>query len=170
MSDYAQIKKEFTGHPYIKIEPIEGNPPERYLVTYHVKGLRLSPDTQRPVEVNFHQVEIYLHSDYPREKPRCFMRTEIFHPNFSDWVCIGDFWASGEGIVDVIFQIGEMIQYRQYNVKSPLNGIAAKWVKENEHFLPVGYTDLYLAEPVIEFKSNNISKEQNGKDFEIELK
>ena len=29
LSDYEKIRREFAGHPYIKIEPIEGNPPER---------------------------------------------------------------------------------------------------------------------------------------------
>jgi ubiquitin-protein ligase len=171
MADYEKIKDEFTGHKYIKVEPIGGNPPEKYLVTYYVKGLKIDEKTKRPVEINFHQVEIYLHKDYPREKPKAVMRTEIFHPNFGPYVCIGDHWAAGETLVDVIIQIGNMIQYREYNIKSPLNAIAAKWTKENENLLPVGKVDLYQPEPDIEIEDIDITfLESKEDDLEIELK
>ena len=74
-ADYEKIRRDFSGHPYVKIEPIEGNPPEKYLVTYRLKGLRLDEASQEVVETNFHVVEVCLHSEYPREKPRCFLKT-----------------------------------------------------------------------------------------------
>jgi len=166
-NDYKNIKHELSGHPYIKVVPTEGNPPERYLLAYKVRGLMLDK-TKTPVEIDHHEFEMYLHSDYPREKPRIFTKSTIFHPNISDWVCIGDHWASGETLVDVIIQLGEMIQYRTYNTKSPLNGIAAKWANENAHLLPVGTIDLYQPEPEIELKTGSGNKEID--DFEITLK
>jgi hypothetical protein len=30
-----------------------------------------------------------------------------------------------------------MIAYQEYNTKSPLNGLAAKWAAQNPHLLPV---------------------------------
>jgi hypothetical protein len=30
-----------------------------------------------------------------------------------------------------------MIAYQEYNTKSPLNGLAAKWAAQNSHLLPV---------------------------------
>jgi ubiquitin-protein ligase len=66
------------------------------------------------------------------------MLTPIFHPNFDDsMVCIGDFWAASEGLDDLIIRIGRMITYREYNTKSPLNGLAAKWAAQNSHLLPI---------------------------------
>jgi hypothetical protein len=66
------------------------------------------------------------------------MLTPVFHPNFDDsMVCIGDFWAASEGLDDLIIRVGRMIAYQEYNTKSPLNGLAAKWAAQNPHLLPV---------------------------------
>jgi hypothetical protein len=75
---------------------------------------------------------------YPRRAPQCRMLTPVFHPNFDDsMVCIGDFWAASEGLDDLIIRIGRMITYQEYNTKSPLNGLAAKWAAQNSHLLPI---------------------------------
>src|SRR6204780_4442897 len=66
------------------------------------------------------------------------MLTPVFHPNFDDsMVCIGDFWAASEGLDQLIIRIGRMISYQEYNTKSPLNGLAAKWAAQNAHLLPI---------------------------------
>ena len=70
--------------------------------------------------------------------PRCTMRTPIWHPNIGDYVCIGDFWSAGVALVDIIAHIGDMIQYRSYNLKSPVNKDAAAWARHNEKSFPVG--------------------------------
>lgn len=151
-ADYEKIQNEAAGHKYIKIEPLGPHPPERYLVTYLLKGLKWDKKAKRPVEVSQHQVEIYLTESYPREKPLCEIKTEIFHPNFRNQgtVCIGDHWAAGETLWDVIVQIGEMIQYQSYNPKSPLDAQAAQWSRANEHLFPIGKVDLYQPDPEVE--------------------
>lgn len=148
-ADYEKVRTEFVGHPYISVEPLGGNPPERYRVTYRVKGLRWDQAHNRPVVVSHHVAEIYLHSEYPREKPQCRLLTEIWHPNFGSYICIGDHWAAGETLADIIIQIGDMIQYKSYNPKSPLNGLAAHWAVKNQQHFPIGNIDLYQAEPEI---------------------
>jgi hypothetical protein len=85
-----------------------------------------------------HILDVNLTLGYPRRAPQCRMATPIFHPNFDDsMVCIGDFWAASEGLDDLIIRIGRMIAYQEYNTKSPLNGLAAKWAAENTHLLPI---------------------------------
>jgi ubiquitin-protein ligase len=145
-ADWEQIQNEFAGHPYIDVEPLAGNPPERYRVTYRVTGLRLDRATNRPVRICHHVAELYLHQDYPREKPKCVMETECFHPNVGSYICIDDYWAAGESIADIIIQIGEMIQYRNYNPKSPLDPVAARWAEQNRALFPIGHVDLYQPE------------------------
>lgn len=165
-SDFEKIKAEFGKHPFIKIEyeTNEDETPERYFVNYTgIKGIRLGKEStpeKKVVEIiDRHRMEIYLHLDYPRLKPQCYMLTDIFHPNFRmaspHDVCIGDYWASGETITDIIYQVGEMIQYQNYNVTSPLNGIAAKWARENPGMLPVDNKNLYTAEPEIDLEDDN---------------
>ncbi|HEX4544091.1 MAG TPA: hypothetical protein VH114_13050, partial [Candidatus Acidoferrum sp.] len=64
-------------------------------------------------------------------------------PNFDDsTVCIGDFWAASEGLDDLIIRIGRMIAYQEYNTKSPLNGLAAKWAEQHAQLFPVDARDI----------------------------
>ncbi len=166
-ADYNGIIQAFTKHPHIKVQAVEGNPPIRYLVAYSVPGIRWDKRLQKPVESNFHQAEIYLHRDYPRLKPRCVMKTEIFHPNFGDWICVGDYWAAGEKLSDIIIQIGQMIQYQKYNPQSPVNVVAARWAIENARMLPIGHSDLYLPEPETQ-RDSCLFTNDNTIDIELE--
>lgn len=156
LSDFKKMKEEFSFHPYISFEfDSDVMPPEKYIVHFkNVKGLRLTQNPENESKelqiVNEHQIEIYLHSDYPRLKPQCNFITGAFHPNFRmaspNDICIGDYWASGETLVDIIYQIGDMITYQNYNVSSPLNGIAAKWAKENLNLFPIDNINLRQGE------------------------
>ena len=145
-ADYEKVIEEFTGHNYVSVITEEARPPEIYYVTYRVAGLRLENKT--PVENHMHKVVFYLGKDYPKLKPKCEIKTPIFHPNFRGGiVCIGDQWtAGGETLIDLIIKVGDMIQYKDYKLKSPLDAKAAKWAKENESFFPVGNLDLYRSE------------------------
>ncbi len=146
-ADHESIKQAFDGHKYIKIKALEGDPPVRYLIEYHLSGLKLDKARNCPIETQYHEVEIYLHKEYPRQKPICRMRTEIFHPNFGDSICIADHWYAGEKLTDIILQIGQMIQYQNYNIKSPMNAVAARWAMENERYFPIDNIDLKVIEP-----------------------
>jgi hypothetical protein len=112
-------------------------PPEIYRFTYNIRGLYVAGSGEI-LERDTHVLEVSLSLGYPRRAPQCRMLTPVFHPNFDDsMVCIGDFWAAAEGLDDLIIRIGRMIAYQEYNTKSPLNGLAAKWAAQNAHMLPV---------------------------------
>ena len=67
-----------------------------------------------------HLVEIRMTSEYPRSAPQCKMLTPIFHPNIDPTtICVGDHWAAGERLADLVIRIGEMLAYQAYNIKSP---------------------------------------------------
>jgi ubiquitin-protein ligase len=145
-SDWAQVRKDFTGHRNITVTPAGGEPPEKYNVTYFVNGIYLLPDGSIET-LGRHEVEITLHADYPRYKPLCKIKTPIWHPNFRDGqICIGDIWGAGESLSDIIINIGDMIQYKSWNSYSPLSSEAAQWAIENKHLFPVGTVDLYVAD------------------------
>ena len=169
-ADYQTVRDEFAGHPLIDVTPLQGDPPEVYEVVYRVKGLELDESTGRPRERNHHVARIYLSHAYPREKPKCDLLTPIFHPNFGSYICIGDHWAAGETLVDVIMQIGEMIQYQSYNPKSPLNATAARWAEQNQHLFPIGTQDLWQPEVDIELLDEDEDAAAEGaEDLGIEL-
>jgi hypothetical protein len=109
----------------------------RWLESYNIRGLYVSASGEI-LELDSHLLELNLTLGYPRRAPQCKMLTPIFHPNFDDsMVCTGDFWAASEGLDDLIIRIGRMIAYQEYNTKSPLNGLAAKWAAQNAHLLPI---------------------------------
>lgn len=121
----------------IEITGSAGYPPELYRFTYHLRGLYVSA-TGDILERDAHVLEVNLSLGYPRRAPQCRMLTPVFHPNFDDAsVCIGDFWAASEGLDDLVIRIGRMIAYQEYNTKSPLNGLAAKWAEQNAAMLPI---------------------------------
>jgi ubiquitin-protein ligase len=123
--------------PLIQITGTAGMPPEIYRFTYHIRGLYVAGSGDI-LERGYHVLEVNLSLGYPRRAPQCRMLTPVFHPNFDDaTVCIGDFWAASEGLDDLIIRIGRMIAYQEYNTKSPLNGLAAKWAAQNPSLLPV---------------------------------
>ncbi|MFQ6098883.1 MAG: ubiquitin-conjugating enzyme E2 [Armatimonadota bacterium] len=118
-----------------------GNPPQQYVVTYHVTGLVWPFGTPAPQKVNHHQLEVYLHADYPRRPPRLRWLTEIFHPNIlsasqNGGVCIGN-WSPAESLADLVVRIGEMVQYKDYNVDDVLDERAADWARRSGQYLPI---------------------------------
>jgi ubiquitin-protein ligase len=137
MLDHQTLTARLSGWPLIQITGTAGMPPEIYRFTYHLRGLYVAPSGEI-LERAAHVLEVNLSLGYPRRAPQCRMLTPVFHPNFDDaMVCIGDFWAASEGLDDLIIRIGRMIAYQEYNTKSPLNGLAAKWAAQNSTLLPI---------------------------------
>src|SRR5437899_2233346 len=135
--DYEQLRQRLGGWPLIRIAGTAGMPPEIYRFQYLIRRLYVAPNGAI-LERNDHLLEVNLSLGYPRRAPQCRMLTPVFHPNFDDSsVCIGDFWAASESLDDLIIRIGRMISYQEYNTKSPLNGLAAKWGAQNSQPLPV---------------------------------
>ncbi len=135
--DYEMLRQRFAGWPLIEMTGTAGLPPEVYRFTYRIRGLYVAQGGEI-VERDEHVLEVNLSLGYPRRAPQCRMLTPVFHPNFDEAsVCIGDFWAASEGLDDLIVRVGRMIAYQEYNTKSPLNGLAAKWAAQNQQLLPV---------------------------------
>jgi ubiquitin-protein ligase len=136
-NDYDNLVQRFNQWPLIQISGAAGMPPEVYRFTYSIKGLYVAACGEI-LERDTHVLEVNLSLGYPRRAPQCRMLTPVFHPNFDDAsVCIGDFWAASERLDDLITRIGRMIAYQEYNTKSPLNGLAAKWADQHQELLPV---------------------------------
>ncbi len=140
------MKRHFAKSSLIHIESTDGIPPEKYIITYNIKGLYAEPDGTLK-ERNQHTLEINLTLGYPRRQPQCKLLTPIFHPNITETtVCAGDFYAASEGLDDLVIRIGRMIAFQEYNIKSPLNGIAARWTEKNDARLPVDSRELAPSE------------------------
>lgn len=140
-ADYEKLVEAFAGHPQVSITPIGAVPPERYRIDFHLIGLALSAEN-RPTRTRSTSVEVFLPQAYPREQPYLTPLSAIFHPNFGSHVCIADHWYPGETLVDIVVKVARMIQWQTYNIRSPLNAIAARWVVDNPGQVPVGHVDV----------------------------
>lgn len=152
VADWESLRAEYSGHERVSIEPLGPAPFEEYVVTYRVPGLCLDSKGKRPEIAGEHQVRIQLPLDYPREAPYCTPETPVFHPNIAGHVCIGDYWAAGEQLVDIVAKISDMLQYRLYNPASPLDVDAADYARENPGIFPVGNIEVYQPEVEVNVK------------------
>src|SRR5258708_33998482 len=140
--DYESLLQRFAGSPVIRIAGTAGMPPEIYRFQYNLRGLYVGANGAI-LEGNEHLLEVNITLRYPRRAPQCRTVTPVFHPNFDDsTVCIGDFWAAADGLDDLIIRIGRMSAYQEYNTKSPLNGLAAKWAEQHAQLFPVDPRDI----------------------------
>lgn len=140
--DYEKAIAELGASKFVRVEVVAGDPPNHYRVSYSLNGLVWDESQAAARPIGEHVVDIYLPLGYPKQSPRCTMRTPVWHPNIGDYVCIGDYWSAGVTLVDIIAHIGNMIQYRSYNLRSPVNKAAAQWAQRNTKSFPVGTRDI----------------------------
>lgn len=144
-ADYENLLDYIRRHPRLRLIQTAGEPPEQYQVEYRIKSLRQVGDDLQPIKS--HIVEISLPRNYPRTPPQCRMLTPVFHPNIAPHaICVGDHWSAGEPLKSIVARIGEMLAYQSYNVKSPLNGEAARWVEQHLDELPLDNVSLLVEE------------------------
>jgi ubiquitin-protein ligase len=154
-----------------------GLPPERYIVTYKCKGIVAVDRNGRPKYGNRHQVEIYLHSQYPQRWPGMKWLTPIWHPNINHLngsVCIdAAWWTASRSLDRLVIMIGEMVQYKNFHddpTKPPFpwDPEAARWCRSyranHPHVFPVDQRELLRPERV------KIKKTKKGSKPKIKLK
>ncbi len=117
----------------------KGLPPERYIVTYKCKGITGVDRKGTPQFGNHHQVEIYLHNQYPQRWPGMKWLTPVWHPNINHHngsVCVdAAWWTASRSLDRLVLMIGEMVQYKNYHddpTKPPFpwDPEAARWSRE----------------------------------------
>ena len=116
-----------------------GLPPETYIVTFRCKGIVGITNRGDPIYGDKHQVEIYLHNQYPQRWPGMKWLTPIWHPNINHingTVCIDAAWWTASRSLDRLgIMLGEMLQYKNSHddpTKPPFpwDMDAARWCRE----------------------------------------
>jgi ubiquitin-protein ligase len=147
-------------------------PPERYIVTFKCKSI-VGVDRQgNPQYGEHHQVEIYLHNQYPHRWPGMKWLTPIWHPNINHLngsVCIdAAWWAASRSLDRLVVMLGEMLQFKNYHddpTKPPFpwDAEAARWSREyrktHPNIFPVDKRELLRPERV-KLSSTNSSKDK----------
>lgn len=138
-----------------------GLPPERYIVTYKCKGIVGVDRIGKPKFGSRHQVEIYLHSQYPQRWPGMKWLTPVWHPNINHLngsVCIdAAWWTASRSLDRLVIMIGEMVQYKNFHddpTKPPFpwDPEAARWCRayraKHPQVFPVDNRELLRPERV----------------------
>jgi ubiquitin-protein ligase len=157
-------------------------PPESYLVTYHCKGIIGVNRQGHPKFGNQHQVEIYLHNQYPQRWPGMKWLTPIWHPNINHLngtVCIdAAWWTASRSLDRLILMIGEMVQYKNFHDDPtrppfPWDPEAARWSRayrqEHPDAFPVDQDELLKPEK-IKIRTSKISSPALKPKKQIRLK
>ncbi|MEK6255955.1 MAG: hypothetical protein N2C13_01390 [Chloroflexota bacterium] len=139
----------------------KGMPPERYVVTYKCKGIVGVDPKGKPKFGSKHQVEIYLHSQYPQRWPGMQWLTPVWHPNINHHngsVCVdAAWWTASRSLDRLVLMIGEMVQYKNFHddpAKPPFpwDPEAARWSREyrkkNPKVFPVDTRELRRPERI----------------------
>ena len=139
----------------------KGLPPERYTVTYKCKGVIGVDKKGNPKIGNNHQVEIYLHNQYPQRWPGMQWLTPIWHPNINHHngsVCVdAAWWTASRSLDRLVLMIGEMVQYKNFHDDPskppfPWDPEAARWSrdyrKKNPQAFPVDQRELLRPERI----------------------
>ena len=139
----------------------KGLPPERYIVTYKCKGIVGVDKNGKPKMGSKHQVEIYLHNQYPQRWPGMQWLTPVWHPNINHHngsVCVdAAWWTASRSLDRLVIMIGEMVQYKNYHddpTKPPFpwDPEAARWSRkyrqQNPDAFPVDTRELLRPERI----------------------
>ena len=138
-----------------------GIPPERYIITYKCKGIIGIDSKGNPRIGEKHQVEIYLHSQYPQRWPGMKWLTPIWHPNINHAngsVCIDAAWWSASRSLDrLVIMLGEMVQFKNFHddptkAPYPWDMEAATWCRQfrktHPRYFPLDNRELLRPERV----------------------
>ncbi len=157
-------------------------PPERYIVTFKCKSI-ISVDRQgNPKFGEHHQVEIYLHNQYPQRWPGMKWLTPIWHPNINHLngsVCIdAAWWAASRSLDRLVVMLGEMLQWKNFHddpTKPPFpwDAEAARWSREfrktHPNYFPVDHRELLRPERV-KLSSSDSGSNNNKPKPQVKLK
>jgi ubiquitin-protein ligase len=146
---------------FVAQSPRPNLPPERYIVTFKCKSIASVDRQGNPIYSEQHQVEIYLHNQYPQRWPGMKWLTPIWHPNINHLngsVCIdAAWWTASRSLDRLVIMLGEMLQYKNYHddpTKPPFpwDPEVARWSREyrktHPKIFPVDHRELMRPERV----------------------
>jgi len=154
---YRQLSEQFSSHHTISIVPTKGDPPDKYEITYNVKGLS-KPAKGDVILATGHVIELTIPFGFPHFPPSCKPKSAIFHPDFDPAaICLGDFWHQDCQLPDLILYIGQMINGEFYSRTNAFNEEACTWYGDHSDDLPLAEIE-WRERKVVQDKSEKIDE------------
>lgn len=163
LEDKKKLEKIAEFCHYLNVQPVKGNPPSEYMLTFSLKGYIDEAGNTRDI----HQVRLFLPSGYPISMPPSFQFVnKLWHPNVyvNGDVCLGfsnSTWKPGFRIDELVVDIAKLICFKKdsYNLGSIANrNCDASWINshiipiDNTNILPVDKPSIVVKNPKIEIK------------------
>ena len=123
----------------LKVECEGAFPPRKYVVEFKCRGLMHSPSGEIREASRF-LVGISLPEDYLRTSETKQVVTMIapwiWHPNSAGpFLCLGNL-RGGTVLVDIVFQVYEILTYQRWAAQDGLNEAACEWARNNQQRFP----------------------------------
>lgn len=126
------------------LEPIAGEPPRLYRLTFHCRGLVVADGQYRhgddfQVAICFPGHYLRKRFDNPLEIMVWLKPTNVWHPNISPPVICPGPIAPGTSLVELIYQVYEIISYQKLTPHEgdALNRDACVWARDNMQRFPI---------------------------------
>jgi hypothetical protein len=127
----------------LALDAIGPHPPQRYVATFACTTLCRTVEGAI-VEAQRSRVGIFFASDYLRRSdPYRLLHwlepSGVFHPNIGAEVpviCLGHL-SCGAGLVEIVYQLHDIITFNRYSTGDVMNPVAAAWVRQHADCLPV---------------------------------
>ncbi|PID76576.1 MAG: hypothetical protein CSB24_05910 [Deltaproteobacteria bacterium] len=136
-----ELINRFGRSSVIQVKPLEGEPPEKYEITYNLKGMK-KDESGKVQTADSHQISIGIPFGFPHFQPNCKPISPTFHPDFDpDAICIGEFWNQDKTLPELIIFIGQMISGEIFSRENAFNEEAAAWYAAHDGQLPFDRLD-----------------------------
>jgi hypothetical protein len=138
---YEQAMALAAASDILSVTPESAGPPRRYVAQFACRGL-VSSHAGQVAEASRFEFGIWLPDDYLRSPDikqvvTIFRPWSIFHPNAAGpFICLGRL-TGGTPLVDILFQIHEIVTYQKWSAHDGLNPLACEWARNNQHRFPV---------------------------------
>ncbi|MGE5341248.1 MAG: ubiquitin-conjugating enzyme E2 [Candidatus Omnitrophota bacterium] len=165
MEDKKKLEKLVESCHYLTVQPIKGNPPAEYILTFKLRGYIDVEGNTRDI----HQVRLLLPSGYPISAPPSFQFiNRLWHPNvyLNGDVCLGfsgSNWKPSFRIDELVVDLAKYICLKEdsYNLKSLANSSCnAAWI--TSHTIPIDNTNILPVD-----KPKIVIKEKKNIDIKI---
>ena len=134
--EWRKLQRSYAYHPYIRVAPVQSDPPAEYDIEFHVKTVCVS-DSGELEYLDVVPMRVWLPQGFPYVSPAAKPLKAIFHPNASyEGIHLSSGWAPTNTLVDFVRRLGELLAWRTYDPESVVNQPAVDWMEANAGTLP----------------------------------
>jgi len=127
----------------VELVPLRSWPPNEYLAVFRCRGLVRARDGRIVGAHDFKVVirfpDNYMRNPEPNQVLEWAYPRNVWHPNISDkapLICLGRLGPRTE-LKEILYQIFDIITYKEFNTLDPLNPDACAWARQNQHRFPI---------------------------------